>query len=146
MPPVLLCWPTMSEAGVRGTAAGAGHSHQNFIIFCCSVTDERRGTVWENGIWHRSKYVQLNSSMHRKIVPIDIHWHLLQVRRDHTVGVSTLRWRMVCYSSGNSDVKDKPRLMRKACRHLFISVKNVQLMVATTLKINVLWLRIFSIK
>ena len=45
MPPVLLCWPTMSEANVGGMAVGAEPLHQYFIAFCCCVTDDSRGAV-----------------------------------------------------------------------------------------------------
>ena len=44
-----------------------------------------------------------------KIAPNDIHRRLLNVYGDHTVDVSTVRWWVACFSSGNSDTKDKPR-------------------------------------
>ena len=41
--------------------------------------------------------------LHReKILPIDIHQHLLNVYGDQTVDVSTVRQWVVCCSSGNS--------------------------------------------
>jgi len=61
MPPILLCWPPVSEmdVGCRG---------QTYIpLHCCSVTDDSRGAVWKNGVWHRSvDEVTVNSSI-RKI-------------------------------------------------------------------------------
>ena len=49
-------------------------------------------------------------SLHaEKNVPNDIHWHLLSVYGDQTVDVSTLRRWVACFSSGDSDVQDKPR-------------------------------------
>ena len=56
MPPILWCWPTMSEADVGGMAEEAESSHQCSITFCCRVTDSSRGTVWQNGVWHGSAY------------------------------------------------------------------------------------------
>ena len=44
-----------------------------------------------------------------KITPNDVHWHLLNVYGDRTVDVSTVGWWVVCFSSGDSNVKDKPR-------------------------------------
>ena len=49
-----------------------------------------------------------------KIATKDIHRRLLNVYRDQTVGVSTVRQWFARFSSGNSDVKDKPRSGR-AC-------------------------------
>ena len=43
-----------------------------------------------------------------KITPNGIHQHLLNIYRDQTVNVSTVRWRVVRFSSGDSDVKEKP--------------------------------------
>jgi len=44
-----------------------------------------------------------------KIAPNDIYRRLLNVYRDQTVDVSTVKLCMVHFSSGNSDVKGKPR-------------------------------------
>ena len=38
-----------------------------------------------------------------EMAPIDIHWCLLNVSGDQTVDVSTMRWWMVHFSSGDSD-------------------------------------------
>jgi hypothetical protein len=43
-----------------------------------------------------------------KIAPNDIHGCLLNVYKDQTVDVSTVRWWMAHFSSGDSDVKDEP--------------------------------------
>ena len=45
----------------------------------------------------------------KKTVPNDIHRRLLNVYGDETVDVSTVRWWVVRFSSGDSEVKDKPR-------------------------------------
>jgi len=44
----------------------------------------------------------------KKIVTNDIHQCLLNVYRDQTVDVSTARQWVARFSSGNSDMKDKP--------------------------------------
>jgi len=44
-----------------------------------------------------------------KIAPNDIHWRLVNVYGDQTVDVSTVRWWVACFSSGDSDMKDKQR-------------------------------------
>ena len=56
MPPMLLCWYTMSEADVGGTVVEVERSHQHSTAFCCCVIDGSRGAVWQNGIWHGSAY------------------------------------------------------------------------------------------
>jgi len=43
-----------------------------------------------------------------KVIPIDIHWHLLNVDGDQRVNVSTLRLWVMHFSSDASDMKDKP--------------------------------------
>ena len=43
-----------------------------------------------------------------KTAPSDIHRHLPNVYGDQTVDVSKVRRWVVCFSSGDSDVKDKP--------------------------------------
>ena len=44
-----------------------------------------------------------------KIAPNDIHQRLLNVYGDQTVDVSTVRRRVARFSSGDGEVKDKPR-------------------------------------
>ena len=45
MPPILFCWPMMSEEGVGGMAVEDEISHQCSATFCCCVTDGSRGAV-----------------------------------------------------------------------------------------------------
>ena len=47
--------------------------------------------------------------MRKKIAPNDIHRRLLNVYKDQTLDVSTARRWVARFSSGDSDVKDKPR-------------------------------------
>jgi len=47
--------------------------------------------------------------MRKKIAPSDIHRRLLNIYGDQTVDVSTVRRWVARFSSGDSDVKDKPR-------------------------------------
>ena len=49
-PPILLCWPTMSEADVSCMAVDAEHYNQYSITFCCHAIDNSRGAVSQNGI------------------------------------------------------------------------------------------------
>ena len=56
VPPILWCWPMMSEADVGGMAVEVEPSHQYSITFCCYVTDGSRGAVWQNAIWHGNAY------------------------------------------------------------------------------------------
>ena len=45
MPPILLCWPMVSEVNVGGMAVEVEPSHQHPITFCCCVTEGSRGAV-----------------------------------------------------------------------------------------------------
>ena len=86
-------------------------SHQYSITCCCHVTDGSREAVWQNGSWHGSTYKAEVWSWippHGNIAPTDIHWLLLNVNRDQTADVRTGKQWMVYFSSGTSDVKDKP--------------------------------------
>ena len=113
MPPILLCWPTTSEIDVGGMTVEAEPSFQYSIPSCCQQMAEW-GAVWDNGVSHSSasetKGVGLNSSVQKKNAGTDIHWCLLNVYGDQTVSVSTVRtvrqW-VVCFNSGNSEMKDK---------------------------------------
>jgi len=50
MPPILLCWPMTSEANVVDMAVEVEPSRQYSVKFCCRVTGDSRGAVWQNGI------------------------------------------------------------------------------------------------
>jgi len=43
--PLLLCWPTVSEADVGGMAVEVEHTHKYSVTFCYRVTDGSRGSV-----------------------------------------------------------------------------------------------------
>ena len=55
-PHILLYWPTTSEADVGDMAAEVQPYCHYSIKFCCRVTDDSRGAVWQNGGWHGSAY------------------------------------------------------------------------------------------
>ena len=59
----------------------------------------------------RMKQMCVIKFMHaeKKIAPNNIHRRLLNVYGDQTVDVSTVRRWVARFSSGDSDVKDKPR-------------------------------------
>jgi len=43
-----------------------------------------------------------------KMALADVHQDLLNIYEDQTVDVNSVRWWMLCFSSGERDVKDKP--------------------------------------
>ena len=45
MPPILLCWPTTSEANVVDMAVEVEPYRQYSVKFHCRVTDDSRGAV-----------------------------------------------------------------------------------------------------
>ena len=114
IPPTLLCWPTVSEADVDGIAVEAEPSHQYSVTCCCCVTVGSRGAVWQNGVWHGSvcevKLCDWIPLCRRKNALMDIYCHSLNVYwEDQKVDVGTVRRWAVCFSSGDSSVKDEPR-------------------------------------
>jgi len=67
--------------------------------------------------------------------PIDIQQHLLNVSRDQTVDVSTVRQWVVRFSSGDTGPPPLVQIfMSVACRLLFIASDDAQLMVMIMLK------------
>ena len=119
-------------------------SRQHSFTWYCCVTDASRGVV----IWCCMKKRCVNEFLHvEKIASIEIRWCLLNIYGDQTVDVSTMRhneaqwgtmrqW-VVCFSSG--DVDSGSHLLMQAfrstaCRLLFITSENTQLMVVTMLK------------
>ena len=56
MPPLLLCWPLMSEADVGDVAVEVEPSYQRSIACCCCAPNGSREAVWQNGIWYGSVY------------------------------------------------------------------------------------------
>ena len=80
-----------------------------------------------------------------KMAPTDVHHHLLDVSGNQSVDVSTVRLRMVPFSSGDSDNGACPVVQMftsASCRLLFITEENTQVMVVTMLRNSVLYLRI----
>jgi len=45
MPPILLCWPTTSEADAGGMAVEIEPSNQCSVALCCCETDSSREAV-----------------------------------------------------------------------------------------------------
>jgi len=76
MPPILLCWPTVSEADVGCMAVEAEPSHQYSIKCCCPVTDGAEGhsdtTVYDMEVWMKQRDVT-DFFYAEKKAPTDIH-------------------------------------------------------------------------
>ena len=94
---------------------------------------QQRGTLTEwrltwKSIWRKG--VEFNSSMRKKVTPVDIQQHLLNIYGDQAVDVSTVRWWVMHSSSGDCDSRS-PLLVqivtKAACRLLFIAGENAQL-------------------
>ena len=102
----------MSEVDDGGMAVEVEvfHRPKFSITLSCHVTDGSRVAVWQNVIWHGKKTKQWGGMefLHAdKMAPTDIHWCMLKVCGDQNVEMSTLRWWVMHFNSGNSDVKDK---------------------------------------
>ena len=112
MLPILLCWPMTSELDTGSTAVEVESSCWHSITFRCPTDGQcgRMVLMWKC-IW--SKNVSLNSFMCNKMAPTDIPWCLLNADGDQTVDVSTVRWWVERFSSGDSNVKYKPHSGRQ---------------------------------
>jgi len=111
----------------------------HYILLLCDRW-QQRGSLTK---WHLtwkctwSKGVSPNPSRWKKIAPIDIYRHLLNICRDQPVNMSTAKQRVVGFTSGNSD-SGSPLVVEiftsTAFRLLFTAGKNAELMVVTMLK------------
>ena len=119
---VFLCWPMISKVDVGVTAVEVGLLCQYYITCCCHVTDGSRGAVWQNGQSHGSDY-EANVCGWTCIL-----WRLLIVNGDQTVDVSTVRWWVVYFNSGDKN-SGLPLLVQTftsmTCWLLFTASENV---------------------
>ena len=95
---------------------------------------DRMTSVMEVWVKKRCVTVFLHAE---KMAVIDIHQCFLNIYGDQTVDVSTVRWWVVHFSSGDNDVGSPllvQVLMSAACEVLFINGENAQLMVVTAEK------------
>ena len=105
MPPIFSHWPNTSNPDVDGMVVEVEPSHQYFIIFWFCMTGGSRGAVQQNDVWCGSTdEAKMGNwiSPHRKNASTDVRQCLLNVSGDQTVDVSTVRWSVVCSSSGDS--------------------------------------------
>ena len=130
MTPILFFWLTMSEGGVGGMIVEVKCSHQYSIPYCCCVTDpaewqsDRMVSVMEVYMEKRCVTEFLHEE---KMTTNDIHGHLMNVYGDQPVDVRTVRWWVVCFSSGESDsvlLLLVQMFKSMACRFLFITGEN----------------------
>ena len=87
MPPLLLCWPTTSEAHVGGMAVEIEPSHQYSTTFCCCDRWQQRGSLT---VMPDMEVCVVKFLREENIASIDIHQYLLNVYGYQTVDVSTV--------------------------------------------------------
>ena len=107
MPPILVCCPTTSEADIGGTVEVQPFD-QYSITFCCPVTEGKKRQldrmVSDVEVYMKQRCV--TEFLHEeKMARTDIHQHLLNMDRDQTVDMNTVKPWVVHF---NSDMKDKP--------------------------------------
>ena len=129
IPPILLCWPTTSNADVGGMAVEVEPSCQYSITLCCCVTDGSRGAVWRYDVWQKVNMMQRSVTEFLHVNKKGTRWHSSTLTKclwrtnsgcEHSEG-----W-VVHSRSGNSDSGSPPLLhifMSAACRLLFITEK-----------------------
>mgnify|MGYP001852589811 CR=1 FL=1 len=116
-----------------------------FFTFCCHVTDGSRGAIWHNGVWSAAlvevwrKQRYGTEFLHgEKTASTDIHQHLLSVSGDQTVDVNAARWWWLQQRQHwHWWLRLLQVFMTAACRLLFSTSENSELMIVTTLKNSV---------
>ena len=97
----------MTSEADGGMAVEANPSHQYSTPFSYQVTDGSRGAICRmvSGMEVSLKQRCITEFLHaEKMVPTDIHQHLLNIYGDQTVDVSTVRQWVVHFSRhGNTD-------------------------------------------
>jgi hypothetical protein len=96
------------EVDAGGMAVEVESSHQEFVSFIAVLQQQRSFLSKWSLTWKCVQSRGVIEFLHvEKIAPIDIHRHLLNVSGDQTVDVSKLKQWVVCFSSGESDVRDR---------------------------------------
>ena len=94
--------PQHQEGGVGGMAVEPELSCQ-YSIAVCQMTAKGQCDKMASDMKVCMKQRCAIEFLHvEKIAPTDIHWCLLKVSGDQTVDVSTVRWWVMCCSSGDS--------------------------------------------
>jgi len=101
-------------------------SISSYILLLCDRWQQRGSLTewcmtWKN-IWNKCE--PLNSSMGKRMAAVDIHWCLLNVYRDWTVAVSTVRLWVMRFSSDDSHRHLCQCRFLQACRFQFIAGEN----------------------
>ena len=137
----------MSEADVGDMSAGTELPHQYSIICCCGVTDVDRGTVWQNGIWHRSSYetkvwkwIPLCRKVLHPLTFIDTCWAYVETNSgcEHSgvVGFAFQQWRQWPWITSAAACSAACRLLSILCiicaRHRWFFLTSIQIFLINT--------------
>ena len=106
MPPVLWWWPAVSEENVDDMAVETELSQQySYFVDMWQMAAEGQSDRMASDMEVHVKQKCVVEFRHlEKIVPIDIHWCLLNFYRDQSVHVSTVRRWVVCFSSDSGSL------------------------------------------
>ena len=115
----------------------------HYILLSCYRWQQQRNLTKSHLTWKWiwNKGVELNLPMQEKFPAIDSHRHLLNISGHRTVNVSTVRWWVVPFSSGNSNSVSLSMVqifVSVICRILFIAGKNALLMVVIMLEKSIM--------
>ena len=94
--------PTMSEVDVGGMVVELEPSHQYSILLPWDIWQQRAS---DKEVCMKQMCVTEFLCV-GKMAPADIHWLLLSIHGDQTVNVSTVRWCVLRFSSGDSSMKE----------------------------------------
>ena len=94
-------------------------------VFCSTtVTNGSKAAVWQDCAWHGGAYEEkcVTEFLHvENMAAIGIHWWLLNIYRDQTADVGTVRQWVVCFSSGESKIQSMFWISVHSCHIMKIS-------------------------
>ena len=118
VPPILLCWPTMSEVDIGCMAVEVEPSHHLPLhsVAVQQTSAEGQSDKMRSDMEMHMVQRRVTAFLHvKKMAPMDIHRCLLNTYEDQTVDVSTVRQWGACFSSDDSDSGSPPLLQVFVC-------------------------------
>ena len=116
IPPILLCWPTTSEADVGGMAIEVEPSHQYCYILLPCDRWQQKGSLTEWHLTWKCVRIPLWGNKWHPLTFIDTCWIFMGTKQQMWA-----QWGGVWYSSGNRDSGSPPLVQiftSMACRLL----------------------------
>jgi len=128
IPPILLCWPTTSEAHVsRGWTFPLSIPFHFVAVWQMTAEGQPNKVVPDMKVCMKQRYVT-EFLYAEKMVPTDVHWCMLNIYGGfylYKSGCEHSEWWVVHFRSGDSGSPSLVKIFTSpACRFLFIVDRN----------------------